>query len=191
MSLGEKIRSLRRRRGLTVQGLASACSLSKGFISQVENGRTSPSLSTLTEMARVLCVSPAVLLANGAPGAPGAHVTRANGRKLAGAPVERSASTVSLCDRPGRSLDLFMVEIPPGSSLGGDPIDESGEQAVHVLSGRVRIGYGQSQVELGPGDTGHWEVLPGITVTNLGSEPARLMLAALSAVMPAGEAAEH
>jgi transcriptional regulator with XRE-family HTH domain len=187
MSLGEKIRSLRRRRGLTVQGLASACSLSKGFISQVENGRTSPSLSTLTEMAKVLGVSPAVLVANGAPGA---HVTRANGRQLGG-PAEQSTSTVPLCDRPGRSLDLYMVEIPPGSSLGGDPIDEVGEQAVHVLSGRVRIGYGQSQVDLGPGDTGHWEVLPGITVTNLGAEPARLMLAALGAAMAANGTGEH
>jgi transcriptional regulator with XRE-family HTH domain len=187
MSLGEKIRTLRRRRGLTVQGLASACSLSKGFISQVENGRTSPSLSTLNEMAKVLGVSPAVLVANGAPGA---YVTRANGNKLGGSPVGQSACTVPLCDRPGRSLDLFMVEIPPGSSLGGDAIDEPGEQAVHVLSGRVRVGYGQSQVELGPGDTGHWEVLPGITVTNLGTEPARLMLAALSAALPAAGVVE-
>jgi uncharacterized RmlC-like cupin family protein len=84
-----------------------------------------------------------------------------------------------------------MVEIPPGSSLGGDPIDEMGEQAVHVLSGRVRIGYGQSQVDLGPGDTGHWEVMPGITVTNLGAEPARLMLAALGAAMAANGTGEH
>jgi transcriptional regulator with XRE-family HTH domain len=183
MSLGEKIRTLRRRRGLTVQGLASACSLSKGFISQVENGRTSPSLNTLTEMAKALGVSPALLVANGGPGA---HITRANGRNLGGSSAEHSASTMPLCDRPGRSLDLFMVEIPPGSSLGGEPIDEPGEQAVHVLSGRVRVDYGQSQVDLGPGDTGHWEVLPGITVTNLGAEPARLLLAALSAAMPAG-----
>lgn len=185
MSLGEKIRSLRRRRGLTVQGLASACNLSKGFISQVENGRTSPSLSTLTDMARVLGVSPALLVANGPPGA---HVTRANGRNLgAGSLGVAAAEAVPLCDRPGRSLDLFMVELPPGCTLNGDLVGQLGEQAVHILSGCVRIDYGASQVDLGPGDTGHWDVLPGVTVTNLGAEPARLMLAALgSAGVAAG-----
>ncbi len=178
MSLGEKIRSLRRRRGLTVQGLASACNLSKGFISQVENGRTSPSLSTLADMANVLGVSPALLVANGAPGV---HVTRANGRSLGIPPAARTPQAVPLSSRPGRSLDLFMVEIPPGASLDGGPVDDPGEQAVHVLNGRVRVGYGTAQLDLGPGDTGHWEVLPGMALTNLGAEPARILLAALSA----------
>ena len=46
MQLGKKIRDLRLRRGMTVQQLAIASSLSKGFISQVENDHTSPSLAT-------------------------------------------------------------------------------------------------------------------------------------------------
>src|SRR5262249_33916963 len=104
MSLGERIRSLRRRRGLTVQGLATACSLSKGFISQVENGRTSPSLSTLVDLARVLGVSPAFLVANGSPGA---HITRSNGH---GSPSARGAQATLLSDLPQRSLDLYLVE---------------------------------------------------------------------------------
>src|SRR5512143_3881426 len=115
MSLGEKIRSLRRRRGLTVQGLASACHLSKGFISQVENGRTSPSLSTLADMARVLGVSPAILVAEAAPGA---HVTRANGHGTNGdTRGDRATSTVCLCDRPDRTLDMYMLEIAPETTL--------------------------------------------------------------------------
>jgi transcriptional regulator with XRE-family HTH domain len=54
MQLGRKIRDLRLRRGLTVQQLAEATGLSKGFISQVENSRTSPSLATLQDLARAL-----------------------------------------------------------------------------------------------------------------------------------------
>jgi hypothetical protein len=113
--------------------------------------------------------------------APGAHVTRADGRSSANGSPERAPSAVCLCDRPDRSLDLYMVEIPPGSSLEGETLEGPGEQAVHVLNGWVRIGYGAAQVDLGPGDTGQWEILPGITYTNLGAEPARLVLAALGA----------
>jgi transcriptional regulator with XRE-family HTH domain len=176
MSLGEKIRSLRRRRGLTVQGLASACSLSKGFISQVENGRTSPSLSTLCDLAKVLGVSPAFLVANGLPGA---HVTRANGRSSVAAEI-RGAQATSLSDRPQRTLDLYLVELAPGASIAGEPLDEPGEQAAHVLCGFVRLGMGENQLDLGPGDTGHWNECPKMSVTNLGAETARLMLAMLS-----------
>lgn len=181
MSLGERIRSLRRRRGLTVQGLATACSLSKGFISQVENGRTSPSLSTLVDLARVLGVAPAFLVANGSPGT---HITRANGH---GSPAPRSSLAVLLSDLPQRSLDLYMVEISPGGAIDGQPLDDSGEQAAHVLVGRVRVRSGENQVDLGPGDTGHWSDSPGITVTNLGAEPARIVLAALCATSRGGE----
>ena len=62
MQLGRKIRDLRLRRGLTVQQLAAASGLSKGFISQVENGRTSPSLATLRDLATALMTSVAYLV---------------------------------------------------------------------------------------------------------------------------------
>ena len=62
MQLGKKIRDLRLRRGLTVQQLADATGLSKGFISQVENDRTSPSLATLHDLARALETSVAYLV---------------------------------------------------------------------------------------------------------------------------------
>ncbi|MGH3055564.1 MAG: helix-turn-helix domain-containing protein, partial [Gaiellaceae bacterium] len=54
MQLGKKVRDLRLRSGMTVQQLAVATGLSKGFISQVENDRTSPSLATLRDLARAL-----------------------------------------------------------------------------------------------------------------------------------------
>ena len=51
MQLGRKIRDLRLRRGLTVQQLAEASGLSKGFISQVENGHVNPSIGVVTRLA--------------------------------------------------------------------------------------------------------------------------------------------
>src|SRR5262245_5523996 len=115
MSLGNKIRALRRRRGLTVQGLATACGLSKGFISQVENGRTSPSLGTLADLARTLGVPPAYLFSNGEPGA---FVTRANGNGDHDDAV-RASHAVTLSERPQRTFDLYMVDLLPGESIHG------------------------------------------------------------------------
>ncbi|MBR6959754.1 MAG: helix-turn-helix transcriptional regulator, partial [Clostridiales bacterium] len=48
MEIGEKIKFLRQQNNLTQGELADRCELSKGFISQLENDMTSPSITTLT-----------------------------------------------------------------------------------------------------------------------------------------------
>ena len=54
MDIGEKLRLLRIRRGLTQEDMADRCELSKGFISQVERNLASPSIATLTDMLECL-----------------------------------------------------------------------------------------------------------------------------------------
>ena len=54
MDIGKKIKSLRIRNRLTQQELADRCELSKGFISQVENNATSPSIATLQDILEIL-----------------------------------------------------------------------------------------------------------------------------------------
>ena len=49
MEIGKKIRELRMRKGLTQEELANRSELSKGFISQLENDVTSPSIATLMD----------------------------------------------------------------------------------------------------------------------------------------------
>ncbi|NLC68506.1 MAG: cupin domain-containing protein [Clostridiaceae bacterium] len=50
MKIGDKIKRLRLKNGLTQEELASRCELTKGFISQVERDLTSPSIATLIDM---------------------------------------------------------------------------------------------------------------------------------------------
>ena len=54
MEIGNKIRSLRIEKQLTQEELANRCELSKGFISQVENDLTSPSIATLINILEIL-----------------------------------------------------------------------------------------------------------------------------------------
>lgn len=54
MEIGDKIRSLRISKRLTQEELANRCELSKGFISQVENDLTSPSIATLVDILEIL-----------------------------------------------------------------------------------------------------------------------------------------
>ena len=54
MDIGKKIKELRLKNSLTLQELASRCEVTKGFLSQVENDLTSPSISTLEDILEAL-----------------------------------------------------------------------------------------------------------------------------------------
>lgn len=54
MSLGEKVRNRRLKMGLTQEELAERSNLTKGFISQVENNNTSPSVDTMEGLVAAL-----------------------------------------------------------------------------------------------------------------------------------------
>lgn len=57
MDLGNKLKELRIKKGLTQEELADRCELSKGFISQLENDLTSPSIATLIDILQCLGTS--------------------------------------------------------------------------------------------------------------------------------------
>ena len=54
IKIGEKLRSLRLKNNLTLSELAARTELTKGFLSQVENDMTSPSIETLSDILEVL-----------------------------------------------------------------------------------------------------------------------------------------
>lgn len=54
MEFGNKIKQIRTRLNLTQEELANRCELTKSYISQLENDKTSPSLATLSLVLEVL-----------------------------------------------------------------------------------------------------------------------------------------
>ena len=54
MKIGNKIKELRVMKNLTQEELADRCELTKGYISQLENDLTSPSITTLCDLLNAL-----------------------------------------------------------------------------------------------------------------------------------------
>ena len=54
MDIGGKIKAMGMEKQLTQEELANRCELSKGFISQLENNLTSPSIATLMDILDIL-----------------------------------------------------------------------------------------------------------------------------------------
>ena len=55
-AIGREVRGLRRQQGLTVAELSASTGLSIGMLSKIENGQTSPSLTTLQVLAHAFSV---------------------------------------------------------------------------------------------------------------------------------------
>ena len=173
MQLGRKIRDLRLRRGLTVQKLADAAGLSKGFISQVENDRTSPSLATLRDLAAALRTSVAYLVVEDDPTL---HVVRVASRPQIQADDNTSRTEV-LSALPKRNLELLMLEMPPGLLPGEQRHSHPGEECLLCVEGRVRLLHGEQELMLEAGDSCHFDGRLPHSVENLGPAAARVLIA--------------
>ncbi len=62
VAIGREVRSIRKQRGITVADLAESSGLSVGMLSKIENGLTSPSLTTLQGLSDALGVPISQLL---------------------------------------------------------------------------------------------------------------------------------
>jgi transcriptional regulator with XRE-family HTH domain len=134
LKIGEKLRKLRMSNSLTQEELASRADLTKGFISQLENDATSPSISTLKDILDVLGVSISEFFAE----TPDLQVVfGADSRVIAG--EERGLKVELLV--PGaqnRTMDPALVSLQPGEAMADQPFHE-GEEFGFVLAGRVEL----------------------------------------------------
>jgi transcriptional regulator with XRE-family HTH domain len=64
MNIGNKIRKLRKEKGLTLEDLSKKTGLSLSYISLIERGLKNPSLRALEKIAECLNITPGILLSD-------------------------------------------------------------------------------------------------------------------------------
>lgn len=140
LELSQTIRRLRQERHLTVEQLAELSGFSKGFISQVENFRISPSLRALNRIAEALGVALPRLFESRQK-----DVQFIFGRVDEGMEFQRDDSSrygmryLALAGGvPGRKLDPVMVEYHPCDQQRDFRTHET-EEFFLLLSGEVRF----------------------------------------------------
>jgi transcriptional regulator with XRE-family HTH domain len=170
MDIGSKIRVIRNRKKITIAQMCDGTGLSKGFISNVENNNTSPSISTLQTIANFLKVPlPYLLLEKDE------HMTviRKNEREFTMS-KDSDLKVEHLGSREG--LSIRQVEFPPGTSTGEKNAHE-GEECHLVLKGKILAEQGEDSFILEEGDTFSWCASVPHFVKNIGEEAAVVLIA--------------
>jgi transcriptional regulator with XRE-family HTH domain len=145
--IGARVRALRRERGLTIEQIAAATGLTKGFISQLERDRTQPSLSSIAR----ICDALGVRLSHIFEREPAPALVRRHERPQ----VDSSFATENhlLSSREEERFQAIESEVAPGAGAGDELSSLPGEmEFVYVLEGSLELQVGDEKHVLEQGD---------------------------------------
>lgn len=198
--LGERLRAERVRQGISLRELARTVGVSASMISQIENSKTRPSVSTLYAITSALGISiedlfnppaqcnppvgpasvaaavvelPAVLEALGDIRRDGTGpLVRPDDRRLL--TLDSGVTWEMLGELPGRAVDFLLITYQPGgtSSSNGGLMRHPGSEFGFVIRGELVLTLGFDEIRLRPGDAISFESTTPHSYRNEGPEPA-------------------
>jgi transcriptional regulator with XRE-family HTH domain len=152
--LGKRIKKTRESKHLTLKSIEASAGISATHISEIERGKTSPTLGALLRIAGALRKDPAYFLEEEELGEI-SLVTLENRLResLPGGAgtIERLTTCI-----PGGRLQACIVTLAPGESHRDQKHSHFGNEAALVLSGSIRFVFDQESVELREGDAIHY-----------------------------------
>ncbi|MFA6967082.1 helix-turn-helix domain-containing protein [Bosea sp. (in: a-proteobacteria)] len=152
--IGAGLRRLRRERSLSLVDLAARTHLSIGFLSQIERGKSSPTLRALVTMADALGVGLADLFpATGVTGDQTATIVRSAARSQLQLWRSGIRKQLLTAHSAGSKLSLYIVEMEPGASTGDELYTHDGEEAGLVISGAMVLTVESESWTLQEGDS--------------------------------------
>jgi transcriptional regulator with XRE-family HTH domain len=152
--IGAGLRRLRRERSLSLVDLAARTQLSIGFLSQIERGKSSPTLRALVSMADALGVG-LVDLFPLSVAASDQTATIVRGAARSELQLWRSGIRKQLLTphTEGSKLSLYLVELEPGASTGDEFYTHGGEEAGLVMIGAMTLRVENESWTLQEGDS--------------------------------------
>ncbi|PPK87376.1 XRE family transcriptional regulator [Neolewinella xylanilytica] len=178
LDLGPRLRSLRRRRKLSQQEVATAVGVTKGMVSKVETGRSIPTLPLLFRYLAAMECPVAEFFQDFGPAPPPPYVHQ---RAEAAEPIERELASrgfdyLQLLAGEGRDFALraVLLTIEPGSRR--DKVTTDAYEFKYVLAGQLDYEIGDTVLQLRPGDSLFYDGRIPHVPHNHGTEPARMLV---------------
>ena len=154
--LGERVRGLRRERGLTLEGLAGRSGVSRAMLSKVERGEKNPTLVVAAKVAEGLGVPLSRLL--GVEERREVVVVPRDRRPVMRDPETGFERQLLSPNFGGRGVEFVRNEVPEGSTSGEFPPHRRGvEEYLVVEKGRLRAVLAGEEYVLEEGDSFYFE----------------------------------
>ncbi|MGN8197781.1 helix-turn-helix domain-containing protein [Salinisphaera sp. RV14] len=170
-SIGSRLRELRRRSGLSLDGAAARTGISKAMLGQIERAESSPTIATLWKIATGLDVSLSFFLSSTPdagtdrhhrPSPDGWHEDSAGMRTRALLPYDAALG-----------FEMFEVEFSAGASSVSSPHTAGTIEDVVMLDGGLEVEVDGQKHELAAGDVLQFAADRLHRYHNPGAGPAR------------------
>lgn len=157
--IGTRLKSARLAKRLSQRELARKSGVTNGLISQIEQGHSSPSVSSLKRILDAIPMSlSAFFAAEDADDKKiffrASELRELNPTKIFGLAVD-AANRVSLRQvgqRDAHQIQMLHERYAPGADTGTDPYTHQSEEAGIIISGQIALTVGDETRLLGPGD---------------------------------------
>mgnify|MGYP006266446495 CR=1 FL=1 len=159
--VGEKIKALREKKGLSLKELADLTGFSTALLSQMENHLVSPSLGTIIKMARALSVRVGDFLGE-TEGEPYTIVRKEERKKVSrfaskdGVKYGYSYESLGF-EKKDRHMEPFIVTLEPATVKTAKTSVHDGEEFIFVLEGEMEVILGNHTDILYPGDSIYYD----------------------------------
>jgi len=171
LKIGEKLKRLRMINSLTQEELASRADLTKGYISQLENDATSPSIATLKDILDVFGVSMQEFFSEISDED---IVFGKDARVQATDDGDRIKVELLVPGAQHRGMDPVLVTLDPGEEMDEQPFHD-GEEFGFVLLGRIQIRLDERIYTVRKDECFYFTSDKRHSVKNIGKGPAKLL----------------
>ena len=175
--IGEKIKSLRVEKGMSIEDVSKASGIAESIISGIEDQQISPPLGNIVSLAKVFQVTVGDIFGDSADSP--FCIVRSDTRKT----VSRFSSTgksgrysyESLGhQKQNRHMEPFLVTLTP-SEAPYEPSQHVGEEIIFVLEGQVKVKLSEHTDILTPGDSIYYDSKLPHVVSCHGDDPATIL----------------
>ena len=168
--IGSRIRELRQHVGLTQQELADRTELTKGYISQLENGVVAPSVITLLDLIQCLGTTPSEFFREDQP----EQVVFSEQGFFE--KIDDGGNSIQwiVPSAQKNQMEPLLVRLKPHQKLSPDSPHE-GEEFGYVISGRIRLHLGESTYIVKSGESFYYMADRRHWIENTTANPAQFI----------------
>jgi transcriptional regulator with XRE-family HTH domain len=177
--IADKMKQLRKSKGLTLKQLGHKINISSGMLSRLENNQSSPPIATLAKIAQGLEVPISIFFEENGETADQKYIVTRNDQRRQ---VVRRGSDIGFTyyafntakDLP--LIEAFIMKHPPLKKKIKLLFDHPGEEFVLVLRGSIEVVYGHETIRLAAGDAIHLDPSIPHRAQNVGKEMSECLV---------------
>jgi transcriptional regulator with XRE-family HTH domain len=173
VSVGQRLHEIRLQRGLSLRTLADRCGLNINTLSLIENEHSSPSVSTLQQLAQGLQVSITDFFQTDPQIKKLVHQKQGKRPSMA---FHHSTMEDLAAGMPRFGAEPLIVTLEPDADSGKRPIVHTGREFVYCLDGHIAYTVDGESYLLEPGDSLIFEAYLPHQWKNADPTPSRLLL---------------